>query len=124
MIFNAFNTNFVQRYEMPDEILVITHTFITDTSDVYILCESKDEHFEAYHIDLDSPDPLIKGPVMRYCFSQVNSIPVKAFHARPSSHKETIDLNKELIFFMMHGNTLYCFLKGALRVVSQNASNL
>ena len=57
---------------MPPDVTVITHTSITDTSDVYVLCETKDRHIEAYHIDLDSPDPVVIGPVMRYCFEQVS----------------------------------------------------
>jgi len=45
IILNAFNINFVQRYEMPPSVSVITNTFITDTSDLYIMCETTDEHF-------------------------------------------------------------------------------
>lgn len=109
---------------MPKQVSVITHTYISDTSDVYILCETTDDHFEAYHIDLDSPDPVLNGPVMRYCFTKVAGLPVTNFHARPSSHKEKIDLNKIEMFFMMHGTTLFCFSKGTLKVVSENAYQL
>jgi hypothetical protein len=109
---------------MPIEVSAITNTFITDTSDIYIMCETIDRHFEAYHIDLDSPDPYVNGPLMRYHFDKVESLPVTSFHARASSQKEKINLNKVLLFFMMHGTNLYCFSKGKLKCVSQNAFNM
>jgi hypothetical protein len=34
------------------------------------------------------------------------------FHVRASSRKEKINLNKALMFFMMHGSTLYGWCEG------------
>ena len=61
---------------------------------------------------------------MNYCFSKVFGHPVHSFHARASSHKEKINLNKVLLFFMMHGDTLYCFSNDKLKIVSENAFHL
>jgi len=59
LIYNAFNPYFIQRYELPYKTTIVLHTFITDTHDIYIMVETNDEHFEIYHIDLDSTNPFI-----------------------------------------------------------------
>ena len=67
-IYNAFNPNFIQRYELPSNVQRINKTFLTDTHDFYTLCETKDDHMEVYTIDLDCDDPYINGPILRYGF--------------------------------------------------------
>ena len=58
---------------MPSNVTVIKHTFLTDTHDLFAHVETIDEYFETYHIDLDSSDPRIKGPLARYNFNIVES---------------------------------------------------
>lgn len=70
-IFNAFNKNFIQRYELPAHVSIITHTFLTDTHDFYVTVETKEENFEVYTLDLDSADPTIQGPILKYPFDKV-----------------------------------------------------
>lgn len=105
-ILNAFNKQFIQRYEVPDNVTFISHTFLSDTHDFYCVCETKDEMFEIYNIDLDSSDPLISKPILSYSFSEVESEHVNGFHARGSSRKEKINLNKQTMVFMLHGKKL------------------
>ena len=51
---------------MPQKTSRIHHTFLTDTHDLFIFCETTDEHFEQYTVDLDSDNPILKGPICRY----------------------------------------------------------
>ena len=71
----------------------IHHTFLTDTHDLFIFCETTDEHFEQYTIYLDSDKPILIGPICRYKFSLVEEDQCIAYHVRGSSHKERINLN-------------------------------
>ena len=64
-ILNAFNPNFIQRYELPKSVIRCSATFLTDTHDLYIICEIENG-FEVYNLDLDSNDPFIEGPVLKY----------------------------------------------------------
>jgi hypothetical protein len=73
IILNAFNPYVIQRYELPENVAVINHTFLTDTHDLFAHVESNDEHFETYHIDLDSADPRLIGPLARYHFNIVSN---------------------------------------------------
>ena len=56
-ILNSFNKQFIQRYKVSENVTYISHTFLSDTHDFYCICETKDEMFEVYNIDLDSADP-------------------------------------------------------------------
>jgi hypothetical protein len=38
-ILSAFNPNFIQRYELPENVVRCSKTFLTDTSDLYAICE-------------------------------------------------------------------------------------
>ena len=105
-ILNAFNPNFVQRYELPRNVVRCNQTFLTDTHDLYAICETE-IGFEIYNIDLDSTDPYLEGPILKYSSEQVDSGQLTDFHVRASSRKEKINLNKALILFMMHGSKLY-----------------
>ena len=96
IILNAFNPYIIQRYELPENVMVINHTFVTDTHDLFAHVESNDEHFETYQIDLDSADPRFVGPLARYPFETVNYKRAARFHTRASSIKEKINLNKVL----------------------------
>lgn len=82
-------------------------TFLTDSHDVFIHCETFDGNNEVYNIDLDSETPYIEGPLFIYSYSDVNNQPITDFHVRASSRKEKINLNKACIAFMMHGDELY-----------------
>ena len=64
-ILNAFNPNFIQRYELPKKVVRCAKTFLTDTHDLYAICEIENG-FEVYNIDLDSPDPFLEGPLLKY----------------------------------------------------------
>lgn len=72
-ILNAFNKSFIQRYELPSHITIVSHTFLSDTHDFYLICETSQEKFEYYNIDLDSADPRITGPLLSYSFQDVDS---------------------------------------------------
>jgi hypothetical protein len=105
-ILNAFNVNFIQRYELPKHIIRCSHTFLSDTHDFYCICETADG-YEIYNIDLDHPEPYLSDCLLKYNFERVNRQFLTAFHVRSSSRKEKVNLNRSLIAFMMHGNTLY-----------------
>ena len=101
---------------MPSKVKNIMHSFITDTHDLYIAVESKEEAngsniFEIYFIDLDLPYPTVEGPLFQYPWDAVNSFncdsSMIAFHCRSSSKKEKINLNEILICYMLHGPNLY-----------------
>jgi hypothetical protein len=47
--------------------------------------------------------------IFEYPFASVGGKAVTSFHARGSSEKEKIDLNKKLLLFMMHGSELWCY---------------
>jgi hypothetical protein len=46
-------------------------TFLTDTHDLYAICEIQNG-FEVYNIDLDDPDPFLEGPLLKYSSEQVD----------------------------------------------------
>lgn len=92
---------------MPSKVARILDTFLTDTHDMYTIVETYQEEFQIYHIDLDSPDPRLQGPVFEYSFDLVDGKLLQSFHVRGSSKKEKINLNKVLICYMMHGTTLW-----------------
>ena len=62
-ILNAFNPNFIQRYQFPNHIVRIMKTFLTDTHDLFIIVETE-EGLEMYNIDLDSPEPYMDDPLL------------------------------------------------------------
>lgn len=105
-ILNAFNANFIQRYQLPKHIVCCTQTFLSDTHDFYCMCETE-YGFELYNIDLDSPEPYLEGPLLQYSNENVKNLALSGFHVRSSSRKEKVNLNKALICLMMHGNILY-----------------
>ena len=58
-VLNAFNPNFIQRYELPNNELTsnrVSFTFLTDTHDLFVMYEVS-EGYEVYFIDLDSDHP-------------------------------------------------------------------
>lgn len=71
--------------------------------------ETLDDHFEVYHIDLDDMDPVLQGPILRYPFKRVNEEKITAFHCRGGSQKEKINLNRALMIYIMHGESLYAW---------------
>lgn len=80
-----------------------------------------------YQIDLDSTDPKLIGPLIQYSSDEVDHKQMVAFHARSSSVKEKINLNKSLIFYMMHGTTLWsqiCKKGTTLQKIDDHARNL
>ena len=64
-ILNAFNPNFIQRYALPESVIRVSQTFLTDTHDLYANCEIENG-YEVYNIDLDSPNPYLEGPLLKY----------------------------------------------------------
>lgn len=124
MLLNCFNPNVVQRFEFPTCITVILQTFLTDTHDFYAIVETQDEYFEVYHIDLDSHTPELNGPVIKYSFKDVKNELLIGFHVRASSQKEKINLNKSLMFFMTHGDSLWAWKNDELTWVEDDVSNL
>ena len=105
---------------MPKKVQMISNTVLTDTHDLYIAVESKDEKengtfedvFEVYHLDLDDDNPRITKPIFKYPFKLVGedyNSEMLGFHVRGSSIKEKINLNEILIFYMMHGKNLWYF---------------
>lgn len=53
---------------------------------------------------------------MHYTFEDVKNQKNNNFHVRASSKKEKINLNKKLMVFMIHGNTLYYWVDGAEKI--------
>lgn len=103
---------------------IISHTFLTDTHDFYVLVETLDDHFEIYTIDLDSHYPLVEKPILRYSFDQVKAQKPKGFHVRGSSRKEKINLNKQLMCFMMHETDLWGWTGSEVKLISADAHKL
>jgi len=125
LILNSFNPSFIQRYELPSHVAIVSHSFLTDTHDYYCIVETKHETHELYHIDLDSSDPVLHGPLLTYSFSRVKDERIVDFHVRGSSHKEKINLNKVLMVYVLHGTSLYGWIEGdELKLIAHNASNL
>ena len=65
-ILNAFNPNFIQRYQLPSQVVRCMKTILTDTHDLYAICEIKNGMYEVYNIDLDKDDPVLEGNILRY----------------------------------------------------------
>ena len=111
---------------MPAKVSRIVDTFLTDTHDMYTIVETYQEEFQIYHIDLDSPDPRLQGPIFEYGFDLVGAKLLQSFHVRGSSKKEKINLNKVLICYMMHGNSLWSVTPNLAtpQKIDDNAHNL
>lgn len=88
------------------------------------MCETYDDHFEMYQIDLDDESPELKGPLKRYSFESVDNKELVQFHCRSSSIKDKINLNKLLITFMTHGTTLYFWNGHGLKKIDDDTYNL
>jgi hypothetical protein len=58
---------------------------------------------------MDDEDPRITSPIFKYSFDDVDGALLNGFHARGSSSKEKINLNKRLMIFMQHGSTLWAW---------------
>jgi hypothetical protein len=62
---------------MPAKVKNISQSFITDSYDLYIAVESKEEDgtdvFEIYWLNLDQDNPVIQGPILAYPWSKVRS---------------------------------------------------
>ena len=56
---------------MPEQASKIGATFLADSHDLYVVLETVDEYFEIYQIDLDSNDPSLIGPLIKYSFGEV-----------------------------------------------------
>lgn len=123
-ILNAFNSKFIQCYELPKNVTIISEAFLTDTHDYYCICESQDYNFHIYHIDLDDVDPRL-SLIHQYSMASVGNKPASHIHCRGGSHKEKVNLNKLLVIYIMHGNDIYCWIQGNqdLQVVSKGCKN-
>lgn len=65
------------------------------------------------------------GPILSYPYSAVDSEAVVGFHARGSSRKEKINLNKQTMVFMLHGNKLVGWDgTGVHEIISTEARNM
>ena len=93
---------------MPLNVSKISGTFLTNTHDLYVICETVDDFFEVFHVDLDHGDPKVSEPILKYPFSLVGGKGVTNFHVRGSSYKEKINLNKKLLIFILHESDLWC----------------
>ena len=62
---------------MPAKVKSIAQSFITDSYDLYIAVESKEDDgtdiFEIYSLNLDLDNPVIEGPILSYPWSKVRS---------------------------------------------------
>ena len=70
-ILNAFNRNFVQRYELPPHCIRCTQTFLADSHDFYCVIETSNQTHEIYSINLDDSEPVLLGPLLCYKNSEV-----------------------------------------------------
>lgn len=110
-IYNAFNPRFVQRYQLPEDTVICSHTFLTDTTDLYIHTETYNNECKILHVDLDDDNPKI-NLVFSYPRQRVRNKALINFHVRGSSAKEKINLNESLMCFMLHGTTLFVWREG------------
>jgi hypothetical protein len=114
-IYNAFNPNFIQRYELPINVSVIKSIVLTDTHDLFCIVETNENECQIFHIDLDDENPVIEDPICAYSLESVDYEEAKSFHVRGSSEKEKINQNKQLMCFMIHGSKLYVWKEGMLK---------
>ena len=96
---------------MPKNVTVICSTFLTDTHDFFILCETVEAEFKIFTVNLDHENPKLLS-LFKYPMSSVKSKLVIDMHVRGSSSKEKINLNKVLMCFMLHENELYAWKDG------------
>lgn len=78
---------------------IVCSTNLTDTHDFYTIVETTEKRFEIYHINMDSRNPVIDGPLNSWSFESVNESRLDSMHVRGSSDKEKINLNKKLMIF-------------------------
>jgi len=88
---------------------------------MYIHTETKDNKFQIFRINLDSDDPVVEGPNFEYSTQDLDgpNNEINAFHVRGSSAKEKINLNKDLICYMMHGTNLYAWTDNGNNVIEK-----
>ena len=108
-VMNAFNPGLIQRFQLLPKVRKIAGTFLTDTYDLYVITETREETFATYHIDLSLEQPRVSEAIFEYPLASVGGKAVTSFHVRGSSDKEKINLNKKLLLFMMHGSDLWCY---------------
>ena len=110
---------------MPKNVNVVCNTFLTDTHDLFIICENKEEYFAIYQINLDDLNPKLKT-VLTYKFSEVDSNQVQGFHVRGSSAKERINLNKVMMCYILHGSDMFVYHKSlkTVTLIDKRASNM
>lgn len=78
-----------------------------------------------FQINLDSSDPYVRSE-FRYSMNSVEHQKVRGFHVRGSSHKEKINISDMLVAYIMHGDTLWCYVQNNKKLVQvdTNAYNL
>ena len=47
-VLNAFNPSFIQCYDLPLNVTFVGRTFLSDTHDLYAICQTKDEFYEIF----------------------------------------------------------------------------
>ena len=72
LILNAFNIQFVQKYQLPENVSKVERTFLTDSHDLFCLVQTFDHKYQLLNIDLDSLDPFLSEPIFTYSFDEVN----------------------------------------------------
>ena len=58
-IMNAFNSKFIQRYELPKNIRQIYRTFLTDSKDFFCIAVTTENIYQVFTINLDSDEPTL-----------------------------------------------------------------
>jgi hypothetical protein len=110
-IINANKPKCIFRVELPDENLQIANTYISESNDLYIICE-EEFIYNLYHIDLDDQKFQVE-PLMSYSKEAVGKKFLNQIHVRPaSSSKDIIGENQALIVYFLHDGCLYKWNQG------------
>lgn len=101
---------------MPDEPDKISQTYITETNNLFIVCQ-KDDKYNVCFIDLDASnrreqtnkhnDKFRVSNLFQYTKENVKHKTLLDIHIRGSSDKEVIDNNEKLIVLMLHEGAVY-----------------
>jgi hypothetical protein len=134
LIVNVFDRKSLHRVATAklNETIQVCETFISNTKDLFVVIK-KENIFQVLMLDLDSinagegtvDESNYKfKEVLRYKVSEVGNDNLRSMFIRGSSRKEVIQLNQQLLIFLLHGERLYAWIEGGeKRLICVNPGN-
>jgi hypothetical protein len=119
ILFNAANRNELIRIAMPGDSFSHPYSYITETNELYIICEFEDR-YEMYQVYLDEYEDMknkknnIYHMEKRLILSRDDYEDLQAFHVRGGDLKyhDGLDANNKSIAFFIFNNKLYYWMYG------------